>query len=366
MPILPSVLSMSESNLILHGFLNLVITVTPTLIIRDGKITLILHGHNKLRTLIVHHTHTQGHIIRIFLIRGPTTLLHSKSRTSTSLPLHLKINYSIDFQEKVLQALDKLEASTQVCTELLHSQAQSFSKIEAYADQIDIAISRWDEEISSNIEQVVDMEYGEDAWEEERIEPLVASETVDHLALEKIVESESIYELNVQCSPQVNFTCLSDMTFDTKTLEEPLPIIFQSPLELDNQLLLALNDIIPPIEHPPLQEIITLERIDFLGVDNFNMVYHPFFLKLINSLKVNCVWNSHLVEFKFQTRLHQLRYSKYLILWHGRVQFLTECSKWGEMLIFVALHSVMNVWFSCDGSERHYLLYSFFFLSFLG
>ncbi|KAG5533447.1 hypothetical protein RHGRI_027572 [Rhododendron griersonianum] len=83
-------------------------------------------------------------------------------------------NYSIDFQEKVLQALDKLEASTQVCTELLHSQAQSFSKIEAYTDQIDIAISRWDEEISSNIEQVVDTEYGEDAWEEEQIEPLVA------------------------------------------------------------------------------------------------------------------------------------------------------------------------------------------------
>ncbi|KAG5520880.1 hypothetical protein RHGRI_033446 [Rhododendron griersonianum] len=74
-------------------------------------------------------------------------------------------NYSLDFQVKMLQTLNEFEANTQVYTQLLHSQTQSFSKIETYADQIGIAISKWDEKILSNNEQLVDTEYMGDAWD---------------------------------------------------------------------------------------------------------------------------------------------------------------------------------------------------------
>ncbi|KAI8559533.1 hypothetical protein RHMOL_Rhmol04G0181000 [Rhododendron molle] len=106
MPIVPNIPSMAKNNLILpNGFLNRVITVTPTLIIRDGKIIPILHGHNKLWTHIM--PHTQSHIFLRLSIRGHTTLLHSKSRITTSLPLHLKTILSI-FRGKCCRLLTSL------------------------------------------------------------------------------------------------------------------------------------------------------------------------------------------------------------------------------------------------------------------
>ncbi|KAG5523361.1 hypothetical protein RHGRI_035247 [Rhododendron griersonianum] len=249
-------------------------------------------------------------------------------------------NYSIDFQEKMLQALD----------------------------EIDIAISRCEGKISSIIEQVVDMEYREDAWdveksitnsedskveelllskvshtprEEEQIEPIVVIEGVD-LDLEKDLESELNNELNIQSSPQDDSTCTPDTPFQSKTLEESLPIIVQSPLELDDQVQPVVGDATPPIEPPPLSNFHKVEPIDFLGADNFDLFFHPC-LDIVNNLKINLVRITCLVELKFLKRLMQLRYSKYLILWHGRVQFLKESSKGGEMFIFVTLHGVVEV-----------------------
>ncbi|KAG5544100.1 hypothetical protein RHGRI_016746 [Rhododendron griersonianum] len=55
--------------------------------------------------------------------------------------------YSFDFQENMLQAFEEFRACKQERTQLLHSQTQSLSKIEAYADQIEIAISGWEENL---------------------------------------------------------------------------------------------------------------------------------------------------------------------------------------------------------------------------
>lgn len=304
-------------------------------------------------------------------------------------------NYSIDFQEKMLQVLD----------------------------EIDIAISRYEGKISSSIEQVVDMEYREDAWdveksitnsedsrveelllskesvnssprllsstseimsslqfealphdsmyipaalspvetfsiitplhvshtprEEEQIEPIVVIEGVD-LDLEKDLESELNNGLNIQSSPQDDSTCTPDMLFQSKTLEESLPIIVQSPLELDDQVQPVVEDATPPIEPPPLSNFHKVEPIDFLGTDNFDVFFHPCLVDIVNNLKINLVRIACLVELKFLKRLMQLRYSKYLILWHGRVQFLKESSKGGEMFIFVTLHGVMEVQNPCE------------------
>ncbi|KAI8560181.1 hypothetical protein RHMOL_Rhmol04G0236300 [Rhododendron molle] len=152
---------------------------------------------------------------------------------------------------------------------------------------------------------------------EEQVEPVGASKRVIDLELETIMEFELSDELNVQCSPQVNFAYSPEMTFDMKTLEEPLSKIGQIPLENANQMPSVLNHTSTPFGHPPLEEIIELAPIDFLGVDNCIVVYHPFFLQLINNLKVNLVWNADLVEFQLQKRLRQLRYSKLFDLTWG-------------------------------------------------
>ncbi|KAI8568981.1 hypothetical protein RHMOL_Rhmol02G0243500 [Rhododendron molle] len=173
--------------------------------------------------------------------------------------------------------------------------------------------------------------------EDKTIEPLVTNE---------IVGSPEVQQFSREHSSTL------EMDFHDATPEKSLPIIVQSPLVLDDQISPAIDiDVITPIEHLPLQKIVKLEQIDFLGVDNFNVAYHPFFLKFINNLKVNLVRNMRLVEFKIRTQQRQLRYSKYLILWHGCVQFLTECLKWDEMLILIALRNVINVWIFRDESE---------------
>lgn len=119
------------------------------------------------------------------------------------------------------------------------------------------AEQRWDyiDQLAENSQSwVCNMNFEDsnsNAREEEQIEPFAVSEGID-LELEKVVELEWSNELNVQCSPQEIFTCSPDSTFNTKTLEEPLLKIVQSPFELDNQLLLALDDINTPIDDPPL------------------------------------------------------------------------------------------------------------------
>ncbi|KAI8537091.1 hypothetical protein RHMOL_Rhmol10G0307500 [Rhododendron molle] len=72
--------------------------------------------------------------------------------------------YSLDFQDKILQALEEFEANNQCFTQALHSQAQSLANIEAYANQIETAINQWDEKILLNNEQEVGMGHDEDAW----------------------------------------------------------------------------------------------------------------------------------------------------------------------------------------------------------
>ncbi|XP_058202629.1 uncharacterized protein LOC131317066 [Rhododendron vialii] len=120
--------------------------------------------------------------------------------------------------------------------------------------------------------------------------------------------------------------------------EELLPIV-----ALNNQVLSALDCATPFTESPLSQEFLNVELIDFFGVDKFNLVYHPYLVDFVNALKIDLVWAIHLVVFKCLKRIRQMCYSKYLILWHGRVQFLIKCVEWSTMFIVLALVGMINV-----------------------
>ena len=103
------------------------------------------------------------------------------------------------------------------------------------------------------------------------------------------------------------------------------------------------------IESPPSQELEKIELIDFLGVDNFDWVYNPGLVDLVNHLKINLVQIIYMVELKFLKRIRRSLHSKYLILWYGRVQFLTKSLKWGDMLVLITLHSTKVVCIPHEG-----------------
>ncbi|XP_058194504.1 uncharacterized protein LOC131311176 [Rhododendron vialii] len=120
--------------------------------------------------------------------------------------------------------------------------------------------------------------------------------------------------------------------------EQSLPIV-----ALNNQVLSALDCATPATESTLSQEFLNVKLIDFLGVDEFNLVYHPYLVDFVNALKIDLVWAIHLLEFKCLKRIRQMCYSKYLILWHGRVQFLIKGVEWSVMFIVLAFIGMINI-----------------------
>ncbi|KAI8572927.1 hypothetical protein RHMOL_Rhmol01G0238900 [Rhododendron molle] len=94
---------------------------------------------------------------------------------------------------------------------------------------------------------------------------------------------------------------------------------------------------------PNLEKLPILKLIDFLGVDDFLVASHPYIVDFVNNLKVDLVWAMHLVELRFLKRIQRLLYSKYLFLWHGRIQFLKQSVEWSAMFILLALVGMLNV-----------------------
>jgi hypothetical protein len=70
---------------------------------------------------------------------------------------------------------------------------------------------------------------------------------------------------------------------------------------------------------PIFEKLPIIELIDFLGVDDIALVYNPLIGEFLNNLKIDLVWAMHLVELKCLKRIRQMRYSKYLFWWHGRI-----------------------------------------------
>ena len=126
-------------------------------------------------------------------------------------------------------------------------------------------------------------------------------------------------EPDFDCAPQEDSSCTLDMPFHEKTFEA--------------------HATSTSIESAPPQEFERVELIDFLGVDNYDCVYNPLLLNLVNTLKMNLVRIIHLVELNFVKQFRRSQYSKYLILWYGRDQFLSKSLEWSDLCIMRALQS---------------------------
>ena len=66
----------------------------------------------------------------------------------------------------------------------------------------------------------------------------------------------------------------------------------------------------------------TIQYIDFLGVENFNFIINPLLIDVANKLKIDeKKFYATLYEgFKFQSLIKLLKHLKYLFIWSGRFQ----------------------------------------------
>ena len=66
----------------------------------------------------------------------------------------------------------------------------------------------------------------------------------------------------------------------------------------------------------------TIQYVDFLGVENFNFIINPVLIDVANELKVDekNFYATFYERFKFQNRIKLLKHSKYLFIWSGRFQ----------------------------------------------
>ena len=63
----------------------------------------------------------------------------------------------------------------------------------------------------------------------------------------------------------------------------------------------------------------TIQYVDFLGVEIFNFIINPFFIDTANKLKVDekKFYATFYEGFKFQNQIKLLKHSKYLFIWSG-------------------------------------------------
>ena len=66
----------------------------------------------------------------------------------------------------------------------------------------------------------------------------------------------------------------------------------------------------------------TIQYVDFLGVENFNFIISPVLIDVANKLKVDKkkFYATFYERFEFQNRIMLLKHSKYLFIWSGRFQ----------------------------------------------
>ena len=68
----------------------------------------------------------------------------------------------------------------------------------------------------------------------------------------------------------------------------------------------------------------TIQYVDFFGVENFNFIINPVLIDVANKLKVDekKFYATFYEGFKFQNQIKLLKHSKYLFIWSGRFQIL--------------------------------------------
>ena len=98
----------------------------------------------------------------------------------------------------------------------------------------------------------------------------------------------------------------------------------------------------------------TIQNVDFLGVENFNFIFNLVLIDVANKLKVDekKFYATFYERFEFQNRIMLLKHSKYLFIWSGRFQISKKNSR--------------TSLFQEEGSDaRHNLLFNYCNLLFL-
>ena len=103
--------------------------------------------------------------------------------------------------------------------------------------------------------------------------------------------------------------------------------------------------------------------IDFLGVDKFNWVVDPYLVQFVNNLKITLIKDRLVVEYRYLRRHKNKEFSKYLIIWYGRIQFVSKDLSWDPLFITIQLDGgVFNIWKSPDDSRLTHCSIGFFLL----
>ena len=118
----------------------------------------------------------------------------------------------------------------------------------------------------------------------------------------------------------------------------------------------------------------TIQYIDFLGVENFNFIINPVLIDVANKLKVDekKFYATFIEGFKFQNRIKLLKHSKYLFIWSRRFQiskmnsrtslFQEEGSNARHNLLF----NYCNLLFLVFLCKKRYFRFRLFISLFLG
>ena len=99
-----------------------------------------------------------------------------------------------------------------------------------------------------------------------------------------------------------------------KNLIEVLVTPLKEPTQCENRVRL-IN-----LSHAcSMNSFIEVELIDFIGVENFNWFVDSYLVHLVNNFKITLIRNVLVVEQQYLRRLKNKEFSKYLIIWYGRI-----------------------------------------------
>lgn len=250
---------------------------------------------------------------------------HPKLSWTQQAPPTNPHSYCPEFENKVLQALQRLEASTR----LLNSHTPSINKLETHMSQLGDTINTSEEGNFSSqpVSNFMD-EYGLGSSQEKNIYHEEVNETMT-LMNEMVGETKSVDDNGDMGELMTNPMGLE---IEVVIEEQETSMHTSFPIEEESILHEEVVGLSNPISSPPTLNCIRLEGIDFISVSHCTLNENPNLVDLVNCMKTNLLWVAHLVEFKFRKQLKQLTYSKYLILWHDRVQFLKEKLRWVDVL----------------------------------
>ncbi|XP_057506232.1 uncharacterized protein LOC130789481 [Actinidia eriantha] len=231
------------------------------------------------------------------------------------LPLHQE---NPNFEDSMLQTLRDYEAGAQKLTSNLQSFTESITELGIQVDKLVDMFNEQEERKSLTQGQQ------EPVWEEETY-----------------CEDENSEVCEAQSEPN---------SFEVDLINENHETLAQDLVTSPKEFIQCEDKI--ELLDCPTKSYIDVRLIDFLGVDEFNWVVDPYLVQLVNNQKTTLIKDGLVVEYRYSRRLKNKEFSKYLIIWYGRIQFLLNDLSWDPLFITIHLDGgVLNNWKPSDDSR---------------